>query len=68
MNRNLKEWWERRSAVEKAALAVTVSAASVGLGCAVAFHGIVVVTPKLVVAAGPVAQTIAKAALATAAA
>lgn len=66
MKNTLETWWSERSRVEKVAVTIGASALGVGIGCAVAMHGLVIVTPKAIIALGPVAKTIAKAASTTA--
>ena len=61
MQRDVGSWWDARSDAEKTLLKIGVGIVGVSLGCAVLTHGLVVVTPKAVIAVGPVAKTFAKA-------
>jgi hypothetical protein len=60
LNQAFGVWWSERSAVEKAALVLGASALGAGDACAVASHGLVLVTPKFVIALGPAASVLAK--------
>jgi hypothetical protein len=61
MQRSLGSWWDARSEGEKTLLKIGAGIVGASLGCAVLTHGLVIVTPKAVIAVGPVAKTFAKA-------
>jgi hypothetical protein len=61
MGRSVGEWWDARSEGEKTLLKIGAGVVGVSLGCAVLTHGLVVVTPKAVIAVGPAAKVLAKA-------